>query len=168
LRHQKIALTYVNIYKHQQIMSHDQEYNINVTTSFTFTFLLKIIRILKASFAAPHNNIGCDPRTISKLAIWIGTSPSSTMRHTGLALLTPFNIAMINIDDRGCYSREVSKKKHLIGKIFTQQIERKNLIILAHINQLARKTICFSHSIDIHRSFHRKAHILPIEGIAPF
>ena len=67
-----------------------------------------------------------------------------------LALLTPFNIGMITSDDWGSYAREVPEEKHLTGKIFTQHIERNNLTLRTRIKRLARKTICFSRSIDVH------------------
>ncbi|ABB61895.1 iso-IS1 ORF2 [Shigella dysenteriae Sd197] len=67
-----------------------------------------------------------------------------------LALLTPFNIGMITSDDWGSYGREVPKDKHLTGKIFTQRIERNNLTLRTRIKRLARKTICFSRSVEIH------------------
>ncbi|KXP79590.1 transposase [Escherichia coli] len=61
---------------------------------------------------------------------------------------------MITSDDWGSYAREVPKEKHLTGKIFTQRIERNNLTlrtrIKTRIKRLARKTICFSRSIDVH------------------
>ncbi|NLS55227.1 IS1 family transposase, partial [Hafnia alvei] len=65
-------------------------------------------------------------------------------------LLTPFNIGMITSDDWGGYAREVPKEKHLAGKIFTQRIERNNLTLRTRIKRLARKTICFSRSIELH------------------
>ncbi|WP_072034281.1 IS1 family transposase [Pectobacterium fontis] len=67
-----------------------------------------------------------------------------------LALLTPFTIGMITSDDWGSYAREVRKEKHLTGKIFTQRIERNNLTLRTRIKHLARKTICFSRSIELH------------------
>ncbi|EFP69717.1 insertion element IS1 1/5/6 protein insB [Shigella dysenteriae 1617] len=67
-----------------------------------------------------------------------------------LALLTPFNIGMLTSDDWGSYGREVPKDKHLTGKIFTQRIERNNLTLRTRIKRLARKTICFSRSVEIH------------------
>ncbi len=39
---------------------------------------------------------------------------------------------------------------HLVGKIFTQRIERHNLNLRTHIKRLTRKTICFSRSIELH------------------
>ena len=67
-----------------------------------------------------------------------------------LALLAPFNIGMITRDDWGSYARKVQKAKHLTGKIFTQRIERNNLTLRTRIKRLARKTICFSRSIERH------------------
>ncbi|BEH98603.1 IS1 family transposase [Edwardsiella ictaluri] len=67
-----------------------------------------------------------------------------------LALLTPFNIGMITRDDWGSDGREVPKDKHLTGKIFTQRIEPNNLTLRTRIKRLARKTICFSRSVEIH------------------
>lgn len=39
---------------------------------------------------------------------------------------------------------------HLTGKIFTQRIERNNLTLRTYIKRLARKTICFSRSTELH------------------
>lgn len=66
-----------------------------------------------------------------------------------MARLTPFNIGMITSDDWGIDAREVPKEKHLTGKIFTQRIERNNLMLRTRIKRLARKTICFSRSIEL-------------------
>ncbi|EFW9640648.1 IS1 family transposase, partial [Shigella flexneri] len=53
-------------------------------------------------------------------------------------------------DDWGSYAREVPKEKHLTGKIFTQRIARNNRTLRTRIKRLARKTICFSRSVEIH------------------
>ncbi|XAV88462.1 MAG: IS1 family transposase [Candidatus Symbiodolus clandestinus] len=37
----------------------------------------------------------------------------------------------------------------IVGKIFTQRIERHNLTLRTHIKRLSRRTICFSKSITI-------------------
>ncbi|HBE0149316.1 TPA: IS1 family transposase, partial [Shigella flexneri 1b] len=66
------------------------------------------------------------------------------------ALLTPFCIGMVTSDDWGSYAREVPKEKHLTGKIFTQRIARNNRTLRTRIKRLARKTICFSRSVEIH------------------
>ncbi len=57
---------------------------------------------------------------------------------------------MITSDDWGSYAREVPKERHLTGKIVTQRIERNNLTLRTRIKRLARKTICFSRSIEVH------------------
>ena len=67
-----------------------------------------------------------------------------------LALLTPFNIGMLTTDEWGSYTRALPKEKHLTGKIFTQRIERNNLTLRTRIKWLARKTLCFSRSVELH------------------
>ncbi|EGD4589032.1 IS1 family transposase, partial [Shigella flexneri] len=62
----------------------------------------------------------------------------------------PFCIGMVTSDDWGSYAREVPKEKHLTGKIFTQRIARNNRTLRTRIKRLARKTICFSRSVEIH------------------
>ncbi|MGX8942017.1 IS1 family transposase [Symbiopectobacterium sp. Eva_TO] len=88
-------------------------------------------------------------KTGGVLAYTFGPRTDETCREL-LALLTPFNIGMITSDNWGSYAREVPKQKHLTGKIFTQRIERNNLTLRTRIKRLARKTICFSRSVEIH------------------
>ncbi|CDH25132.1 Insertion element iso-IS1n protein insB (fragment) [Xenorhabdus bovienii str. kraussei Becker Underwood] len=38
----------------------------------------------------------------------------------------------------------------MVGKILTQRIERHNLNLHIHIKRLARRTLCYSRSIEIH------------------
>lgn len=57
---------------------------------------------------------------------------------------------MLTIDEWGSYARELLKEKHLAGKIFTQRIERNNLPLKTRIKRLARRTICSSHSVELH------------------
>ncbi|EMJ2323323.1 hypothetical protein V7L32_003752 [Salmonella enterica] len=40
--------------------------------------------------------------------------------------------------------------KYLVEKIFTQRIERNNLTLKPRIKRLARRTICFSKSVEMH------------------
>ena len=83
------------------------------------------------------------------MAYTFGPRTDDTCREL-LALLTPFNIGMITSDEWGSYAREVPKDKHLTGKIFTQRIERNNLTLRTRIKRLARRTICFSRSVELH------------------
>lgn len=66
-----------------------------------------------------------------------------------LALLTPLIIVMSTSYHWSIYGREVPKDKHLTGKIFTQRIERNNLTLRTRIKRLARKTMSFSHSVEV-------------------
>ncbi|WP_210523126.1 MULTISPECIES: IS1 family transposase [Pantoea] len=88
-------------------------------------------------------------KTGGVLAYTFGPRTDETCREL-LALLTPFNIGMITSDDWGSYAREVPKDKHLTGKIFTQRTERNNLTLRTRIKRLARRTICFSRSVELH------------------
>ena len=57
---------------------------------------------------------------------------------------------MLTTDEWGSYSRELPKEKHLTGKIFSQRIERTNLMLRRRIKRLARRTTCFSRSVELH------------------
>ncbi len=50
----------------------------------------------------------------------------------------------------GAYSRNIPEEQHEIGKRKTQRIERKHLGLRTRIKRLARKTICFSRSEEMH------------------
>ncbi len=65
-------------------------------------------------------------------------------------LLQPFNIDMNYSDDWISYKKYIDKDKHKIGKINTQKIERKNLNFRTRIKRLARKTICYSKTEQMH------------------
>lgn len=53
-------------------------------------------------------------------------------------------------DEWGSYSRELPKEKYLTDKIFTQRIERNNLTLRTRIKRLARRTIYFPPSGELH------------------
>lgn len=65
-------------------------------------------------------------------------------------LLKPFKISLYFTDEWGTYKRYISSDKHKVGKRNTQKIERKHLTLRTRIKRLARKTICFSKSIQMH------------------
>ncbi len=88
-------------------------------------------------------------KTGGVLAYTFGPRTDETCREL-LALLTPFNIGMLTTDEWGSYARALPKEKHLTGKIFTQRIERNNLTLRTRIKRLARKTLCFSRSVELH------------------
>jgi insertion element IS1 protein InsB len=65
-------------------------------------------------------------------------------------LLEPFGIKHYCTDGWGAYERHLPVKKHEVGKRKTQRIERKHLTLRTRIKRLARKTICFSKSEEMH------------------
>ena len=65
-------------------------------------------------------------------------------------LLRPFGPVHFYTDAAGVYDRHLLASAHTVGKIYTQQIERKHLTLRTRIKRLARKTICFSKSIFMH------------------
>jgi len=66
------------------------------------------------------------------------------------ALLEPFGIRCFLTDHWGAYARHLAPETHVPGKRHTQQIERKHLTLRTRIKRLARKTSCFSKSIELH------------------
>jgi len=66
------------------------------------------------------------------------------------ALLEPFGITRFYTDGWGAYQRHLDPECHEIGKRNTQQLERQHLTLRTRIKRLARKTICFSKSIQMH------------------
>jgi insertion element IS1 protein InsB len=65
-------------------------------------------------------------------------------------LLEPFGIAQFYTDGWGAYERHIEPALPFVGKRNTQKIERKHLTLRTRIKRLARKTICFSKSIEMH------------------
>jgi insertion element IS1 protein InsB len=65
-------------------------------------------------------------------------------------LLKPFGLVHFYTDAAGVYDRHLPATAHTVGKIHTQQIERKHLTLRTRIKRLARKTLCFSKSIFMH------------------
>ncbi len=65
-------------------------------------------------------------------------------------LLEPFGIKKYCTDGWGAYERNLSPEEHEVGKRKTQRIERKHLRLRTRIKRLARKTICFSKTEEMH------------------
>ncbi len=65
-------------------------------------------------------------------------------------LLEPFGITRYYTDNLGTYQRHLTPQVHGPGKRHTQQIERKHLTLRTRIKRLARRTICFSKSQQLH------------------
>jgi insertion element IS1 protein InsB len=65
-------------------------------------------------------------------------------------LLKPFGLVHFYTDAAGVYERHLPASAHTVGKLNTQQIERKHLTLRTRIKRLARRTICFSKSVLLH------------------
>jgi insertion element IS1 protein InsB len=83
------------------------------------------------------------------LAYVLGTRADAVFEQLQV-LLQPFGIVHFYTDAAGVYKRHLPAAGHTIGKVHTQQIERKHLTLRARIKRLARKTICFSKSVLMH------------------
>ena len=66
------------------------------------------------------------------------------------ALLEPFGITRFYTDGWGAYQRHLDPECHEVGKRNTQRLERQHLALRTRIKRLARKTICFSKSVQMH------------------
>lgn len=90
-----------------------------------------------------------DPRRNKVLAYVFGRRKDEVFLKLK-ALLEPFGITRYFTDYYGAYTRHLDADEHQPGKRHTQKIERKHLTLRARIKRLARKTICFSKSIQMH------------------
>jgi IS1 family transposase len=53
-------------------------------------------------------------------------------------------------DNWGAYNRNLDTECHIVGKCYTQAIERQNLDFRTRVKRLTRKTICFSKNEKTH------------------
>jgi insertion element IS1 protein InsB len=91
-----------------------------------------------------------DHRTGQVLAYVFGSRKDAVFLELK-RLLEPFGIKRFYTDGHSSYERHLARKSHQAGKRNTQKIERKHLTLRTRIKRLARKTICFSKSILMHR-----------------
>ena len=89
------------------------------------------------------------PHLKTVLAYEFGTRADETLKRL-LALLSGFKVRLYCTDGWEGYQRLLPAEKHLITKRYTQSIERQNLNFRTRIKRLARKTLCFSKSIEVH------------------
>lgn len=66
------------------------------------------------------------------------------------ALLEPFGIRRLFTDHWGASARPLAPETQVPGKRNPQQIECKHLTLRPRIKRLARKTLCFSKSVEFH------------------
>jgi insertion element IS1 protein InsB len=93
--------------------------------------------------------LAIDHNTRKTIAFAFGKRQKTVLKKLR-KLLKPFGIRRYYSDAFACYSSLLPCKQHTVGKSNTQRIERKNLTLRTRIKRLARKTICFSKSIEMH------------------
>ncbi|BAX55153.1 IS1 transposase [Photobacterium damselae subsp. piscicida] len=90
-----------------------------------------------------------EPRYKRVIAHVFGKRDSETF-HKLQRLLLPFTIPIYCTDDFKVYSSYLPRENHIIGKRYTQRIERTNLTLRSRLKRLVRKTIGFSKSEEMH------------------
>jgi len=90
-----------------------------------------------------------DHQTGRVLAYVLGTRKDAVFLKLR-ALLTPFGITRYYTDKAGVYTRHLLPAQHTVGKLSMQKIERKHLTLRTRLKRLARKTLCYSRSCDMH------------------
>ena len=86
------------------------------------------------------------------VAYVLGTRESESLWEL-LRLLANLNIEIVNVysDDNFAYHEAVPYNILETGKKNTQKIERKHLTFRTRLKRLARKTICYSKSVEMHK-----------------
>jgi insertion element IS1 protein InsB len=71
-----------------------------------------------------------------------------------LVLLSKLNVEIMQVfcDDNFAYHDAISSVILQTGKRNTQRIERKHLTFRTRLKRLARKTICYSKSLEMHKT----------------
>lgn len=90
-----------------------------------------------------------DHRTGKVLADVLATHEDAALKQLQ-QLLAPFSIGRFYTDSWGAYLRLLNEQHHTVGKVNTQRIERQHLTLRTRIKRLARKTICFSKTEQMH------------------
>ena len=90
-----------------------------------------------------------EPRFKRILAHAFGRRTDATLKKR-LKLLKPYRFEFFCTDDWQSYSKHLPEEQHIIGKHFTQRIEFQNLNFRTRLKRLARRSICFSRSEEVH------------------
>lgn len=90
-----------------------------------------------------------EPRLKQIIGHVFGSRSKKTLRRL-LKLLSGFNVAFWCTDGYRAYSRELPDAKHIVGKLYTQRIERENLTLRNRLKRLNRKTLGYSKSPEMH------------------
>lgn len=89
-----------------------------------------------------------EPRLKRIIAHAFGDRTTATLNIL-LQRMENFNVACWCTDKLGSYN-VLPHEKHIVGKIYTQRIERENLTLRNRIKRLNRKTLGYSKSAEMH------------------
>ena len=90
-----------------------------------------------------------EPQLRRIIAHVFGRRSTETLKKL-LKQLRAFKLSYYCTDNWKPYTLNLANEKHVIGKRFTQRIERHNLTLRTRLKRLARKTICYSRSVELH------------------
>ena len=90
-----------------------------------------------------------EPRFKRIIAHAFGRRTTKTLKKL-LKRLSPFKFSYYCTDDWKPYTSCLTEDQHIVGKLFTQRIERQNLTLRTRLKRLVRRTICFSRSVEVH------------------
>jgi insertion element IS1 protein InsB len=90
-----------------------------------------------------------EPRLKRIIAHVFGSRSKKTLCKL-LKLLSGFNVAFWCTDGYRAYNDELPQAKHIVGKLYTQRIERENLTLRNRQKRLNRKTQGYSKSPEMH------------------
>ena len=80
----------------------------------------------------------------------VRSKTQSLEKLTSLISNFNLNISCVYTDNNFSYQGVIPRNILKIGKQNTQKIERKHLTFRSRLKRLARKTICYSKSLDMH------------------
>jgi len=92
-----------------------------------------------------------DHATGEVLAYTFGRRKDEVLKEL-LDLLKPFDIHKVYADAHYSYEKLIGSDKIVTGKKNTQKIERIHLSLRTWVKRLARKTICFSKTLIMHKA----------------
>ena len=89
-------------------------------------------------------------RKSGQILAWTVGDRSSVTLDKLMKLLKVFKIRTHYTDNFMSYGEKISNENRVIGKMYTQGIERMNLTLRNFVRRLNRKTICYSKRLDMH------------------
>ena len=90
-----------------------------------------------------------EPRLKRIIAHVFGSRSRKTLCNL-LTLLSGFNVAFWCTDGYRAYTDTLATTNHIVGKLYTQRIERENLTLRNRLKRLNRKMLGYSKSPEMH------------------